>query len=380
LETHIKNIKTDRIRIIEWRPSLNYLKDAYVKIFSAAAAFLKRTDAEKRTTAVFGKRWIKNFFKNIGNINYTLLYRQMEIPVIVTGSGPSLEQALPVIQKAQDKCLIIAASSSVLALSSAGITADIVIATDGGSWALKHIYPFFRNQKYKNASAFAVNLCAALPSQCADSAQLILNDGSFWQNVVLHELALPSVIIPQRGTVTATAAELALVLSSGNVYLAGLDFSVNDIRTHAKPYGFDNLFYSAANRFVPFYSESYSRSRLLHEGGSMNIYASWFKEQLNKWSKRIFSIGGNKIFEHGEPSSRGGLKKTDDFFKAVEFENSNVSCEKGIQALFDALKKTEYSQNIKQELNSLLFSGENEVTDLELETVLKETCIKALHE
>ncbi|WP_461245889.1 6-hydroxymethylpterin diphosphokinase MptE-like protein [Treponema sp. R6D11] len=378
LETHIQNISADSIRVIEWRPSLNYFKDAYVKTLSAVAAFLKRADAEKRTTAVFGKRWIKNFFKNIGNINHTLLYRQMEIPVIVTGSGPSLEQALPVIQKAQGNCIIIAASSSVLALSSAGITADLVIATDGGSWALKHIYPFYRDKKYSNTSAFAVNLCAALPSQCANNAQLILNDGSFWQNIVLHELNLPSVIIPQRGTVTATAVELALVLSSGNIYLAGLDFSVSDIRTHAKPYGFDNLFYSRANRFVPFYSESYSRSRLLHEGGSMNIYASWFKEQLNKWSKRIYSIGGNKIFEHGEPSTHSSIKKTDDFFKAVKVENSNVFCRNGIQALLNALKNPEYSQNIKRELNSLLFSGENEVTEQELETVLKETCIKAL--
>jgi len=380
LETHTQKINAENIRIIEWRPSLNYFKDAYVKLLSAVAAFLKRTDAEKRTTAVFGKRWIKNFFKNIGNIKHTLLYRQMEIPVIITGSGPSLEQALPVIQKAQENCLIIAASSSVLALSSAGITADIVIATDGGSWALKHIYPFYRDKKYANASAFAVNLCAALPSQCADSAQLILNDGSFWQNVVLHELNLPSVIIPQRGTVTATAVELAFVLSSENIYLAGLDFAVNDIRTHARPYGFDNLFYGKANRFVPFYSESYARSRLLHGGGSMDIYASWFKEQLNKWSpNRLFAIGGNKIFEHGEPSSRR-LKKTDDFFKAVEFKNSNAFCEKGIQAILNALKQPEYSQNIKRELNSLLFSGENEVTETELETVLKETCIKALHE
>jgi len=303
----------------------------------------------------------------------------MEIPVIITGSGPSLEQALPVIQKAQDNCLIIAASSSVLALSSAGITADIVIATDGGSWALKHIYPFYRDKKYANNSAFAVNLCAALPSQCANSAQLILNDGSFWQNIVLHELNLPSVIIPQRGTVTATAVELAFVLSSGNIYLAGLDFSVSDIRTHARPYGFDNLFYGKANRFVPFYSEIYARSRLLNDGGSMNIYASWFKEQLNKWSpKRLFAIGGNKIFEHGEPSSLRSIKKTDDFFKAVEFKNSNDFCKKGIQALFNALKQHEYAQNIKRELNSLLFSGENEVTERELETVLKETCMKAL--
>ncbi len=112
----------------------------------------------------------------------------------------------------------------------------------------------------------------------------------------------------------------------------------------------------------------------------MDIYASWFKEQLSKWPKRIFSIGGNKIFEHGEPSPQTDLKKTADFFKAVKVENSNNFCKRGIQTLLNALKQPEYSQNIKQELNSMLFSGENEVTERELETVLKETCIKALNE
>jgi len=304
----------------------------------------------------------------------------MEIPVIITGSGPSLEHALPVIQKVQNNCLIIAASSSVLALSSAGISADMAIATDGGSWALKHIYPFYRNYQNANSGALAVNLCAALPSQCADTAQLIINDGSFWQSIVLHELNLPSVIIPQRGTVTATAVELAMLLTSGNIYLAGLDFSVNDIRTHARPYSFDSLFYNSANRFIPYYSQSYARASLLHKGGSMNIYESWFKEQLDKWPKRIFSIGGNKIFENGEPSARYGLKNTDLFFSVISHENSNNFLKKGIQALLNAIKRPEYSQNLKQELNSLLFPGENKVTQSELETAIKSACAKAVHE
>jgi hypothetical protein len=376
LETHIQEINIDRIRIIEWRPSLNYYKEAYVKILSSSAAFLKRMDAEKRTTTVFGKRWVKNFFRNIGNIKYTLLYRQTEIPVIITGSGPSLEQALPVIQKTQNNCLVIAASSSIMALSSAGITADIVIATDGGCWALKHIYPFFRNYKNTNTAVFAVNLCAALPSQCTDTAQLIINDGSFWQSIILHELALPSVIIPQKGTVTATAVELAMNLTSGNIYLAGMDFSVNDIRTHARPYGFDDLFYSRANRFIPFYTESYKRSGLLHEGGSMGIYESWFKEQLSKWQKRIFSIGGNKIFEAGEPPAYSVVKKPEEFFKAVFNENSNLYYEKGVQALLKAIKQPQYAQNLKQELNSLLFPCEKKATEQELETAIKKICIK----
>ncbi|GBU29206.1 hypothetical protein R84B8_02770 [Treponema sp. R8-4-B8] len=377
LETHIREINIDRIRVIEWRPSLNYYKEAYVKLLSSVASFLKRADAEKRTTATFGKRWIRNFFKNIGNIKQTLLYRQMEIPVIITGSGPSLEQAMPVIQKARNNCLIIAASSSVLALSSAGITADIVIATDGGCWALKHIYPFYRNKK---TSALAVNLCAALPSQCADTAKLIINDGSFWQSIILHELKLPSVIIPQKGTVTATAVELAMLLSNGNIYLAGLDFSNHDIRTHARPYSFDSLFYGSANRFIPFYSQSYARAGLLHKGGSMGIYESWFKEQLEKWPKRIFSIGGNKIFKNGEPAAGNGLKNTDSFFSAVSHENSNNFCEKGIHALLNAIKNSQYAQNLKQELNSLLFPGENKVTENELEMAIKAIYAKAVHE
>jgi len=374
LETHIQELNIDRIKVIEWRHSLNYYKEAYLKILSSVAAFLKRADAEKRTTAAFGKRWVRNFFKNIANINHTLLYRQTEIPVIVTGSGPSLEQALPVIQKSQKNCLIIAASSSVLALSSADIKPDIVIATDGGNWALKHIYPFYRNYKNAPPSALAVNLCAALPSQCADTAQLIINDGSFWQSVVLHELALPSVIIPQRGTVTATAVDLALLLTGGNIYLAGLDFLLNDIRTHARPYCFDNLFYGSANRFNPFYSTIYSRAKQLHSGGSMNIYESWFREQLNKWQKRIYSIGGNKIFENGVPSACGGVKNTDEFFSTVSFENSNNVRERGIQALLNAIKNPQYAQSLKQELNSLLFAGENNVTDTELESMIHAAC------
>jgi hypothetical protein len=371
LETHIQEINIERIRVIEWRPALNYYKQAYVKLLSLAAAFLKRTSAEKRTTAVFGRRWVKNFFKNIGKINHTLLYRQTETPVIITGSGPSLEQALPVIQKTQNNCIIIAASSSILALSSAGIKADIVIATDGGCWALKHIYPFYRNYKNTDSTVLAVNLCAALPSQCVDTAQLIINDGSFWQNIVLHELALPSVIIPQKGTVTACAIELAMILTSGNIYLAGMDFSVNDVRTHARPYSFDSLFYSRANRFIPFYTESFTRSGLLHKGGSMNIYESWFKEQLNKWSKRIFSISGNKIFETGEPSTHFALKKTEELFKTVSNKNPDDFCERGIYALLNAMKQPQYAQNLKQELISLLFPDEKNVTERELETAVK---------
>ena len=369
LEEQIPEADADRAKIIEWRPSLNYYREAYVNILSQAVDFIKRADAGARTTAAFGKRWVKNFFYNLRMVNKTLLYRQSEIPVIVTGSGPSLEQAIPVIKRAQDNCLIIAASSSVMALSNSGIKPDVIIATDGGSWALWHMYPCYR----EGAAALAVNLCAALPSQATCTPLLLINDGSFWQNIILHELALPSVLLAQRGTVTATALELAMLLTGGNIYLAGMDFSVNDIRTHTRPYGFDNLFFGRANRFIPYYSESFTRSSLIKKGGSMDIYAAWFKTQLISWPKRIFSIGGyNNIFENGKPSLNGSRKKDGGFFETKNETDTEAFCKRGISALLNALKNPQYAQNLKQELVPLL--GQD------LEKAIKETAGKVLNE
>jgi hypothetical protein len=359
LEEQIPQTDSSNIKIIEWRPSLSFYKEDYVNLLSEVVNFIKRRDAEKRTVSAFGKKWIRNFFKNIALLSHALLYRDMSLPVIITGSGPSLEKTLPLIKKAQDGCLIIASSSSVMALSHTGISPDLVITTDGGAWALRHIYPCYRNNTGR--TAFAANLCAALPSQCEENPFLVINDGSFWQSVILHELSIPSVIIPQKGTVTASAVELALTLTSANIYLAGMDLSVKDIRTHTRPYAFDHLQFDAASRLTPVYSQAFVRSALLREGGSLDIYAEWFKKQLASWPKRIFYLDENFSRKHGT------VKNLPDYFKTVDVKNAADNLRgKGIQALLSALKDEKYAGNIKAELMPMLFPGETDVPDMEL--------------
>jgi hypothetical protein len=373
LEKEIPEIDTSFIRIIEWHPSLNYYKDKYVKLLSVVVNFIKWADAERKTTDFFGRRWIKNFFKNLRNLKKIILYKTTDIPVIITGSGPSLETVLPVIAKLQDNCIIIAASSSVMALSYSGILPDIVIATDGGSWALRHIYQCFRNRKTK---AVAVNLCAALPSQLKDTPHLIINDGSFWQNIVFHELSMPSVIITQKGTVTASAVELAMILSSGNIYLAGMDLSVSDIRTHVRPYGFDDIFFGIAGRFTPVYSQNFVRSTLLKKSGSMNIYASWFRNKLDLWAKRIFSLNNSNIFESSLPEKLSEKKNTEKIFKSVKINKDfALLYNKGVSALLKAIGEHDYAENLKSELAPLLFPKRNDVTENELKEAITEIAV-----
>jgi hypothetical protein len=375
LEREIPDTDASRVRIIEWRPSLNLYGEEYLKLLSHAAEFIKRAEAGRRTRAVFGRKWIRNFFKNLGNLEQALLYKETEIPVIITGSGPGLETALPIIRQTREGCLIMAAASSLMALGHGGVRPDIVIATDGGSWALQHVYQYFRNAgHHASGIGFAIDLYACLPSQCSNIPQLILNDGSLWRSVILHELCLPSVIIPQKGTVAAAAVELALLFSTGNIYLAGMDFSVSDGRSHAKPYGFDHLLWGKATRLAPFYSKSYSRSSQIREGGSYGIYAAWFKNQLAAWPKRIYSLGENhEVFEKGLPQKLVEKKNKNDCFMAVPVEGDpDCFCKRGVKALYKALEDPRYEAKIKAELKPMLFPGEDGISSRELALRLKQ--------
>ena len=373
LEKEVPDTDSKNIRIIEWRPSMNFYGKEYVKLLSLAVEYLKRADAGRRTTAVFGRRWIRNFFKNLKLVNRTLLYRRADFPVIVTGSGPGLEAALPVIEKLKDRCFLIAASSSISALLHRNICAGLAIATDGGSWALRHLYPLYRNAA--SAGFFpAVNLCAALPSQCGHAPFLLINDGSFWQNIVLNELGLPSVVVPQKGTVSATAVELAMALTNGNIYLAGIDLCVKDIRTHTRPYAFDYILARRDCRFAPVYSQSFIRSGLLKEGGSMDIYAAWFKNQLSSWPKRIFSLGGShEIFETSSPSEQSALINSREYFKTENVKDDPACfCKRGAAALLRTFDDSRYCENLRRELAPLLFPGENCADINELKTAIAE--------
>jgi hypothetical protein len=388
LEREIPETDASRIRIIEWRPSLNLYGEEYLNLLSQAAEFIKRAEAGRRTRAAFGRKWIRNFFKNLGNLEQTLLYRETEIPVIITGSGPGLETALPFIREVMESSIILAAASSVMALWHGGVRADIVIATDGGSWALQHIYPYFRNAGRgllgQYGLGFAVDFFACLPSQCGRIPQLILNDGSLWRSIILHELGLPSVIIPQKGTVAAVAVELALLLSTGNIYLAGIDLSVKDARSHARPYGFDHLLWGRASRLAPYYSNSFTRSSQIREGGSYGIYAAWFKNQLDAWPKRIFSLGENhEVFETRFFPKAVEKKNKNDCFKAVPVKGEPACfCKRGVETLLKAMEYPHYAAKIKTELKPMFFPEEDEVSCRELASRLKQIslggdCIKA---
>jgi hypothetical protein len=292
LERVIPDTAAAAIRIVEWRPSRNVFGEGYLRLLRETAEFIKRIDAGHRTLRGFGRRWFGNALRNAGLIRKGLIFNPGgTIPCVVTGAGPSLEEAIPGIKKIKraGPCFILAASSSVPALAAAALTPDMAISTDGGGWALLHLYETARAR----VPALALSLSAALPSQCAETPALVLGDGSLWQTLILRSLGLPFISLPQRGTVTASALDLAFLLTGGPVYISGADLADRDIRTHARPYGFDRLREQGADRLSPLYSRTFIRARTGGEPESRRIYAEWFRRQTARYPRRLHSLGAN---------------------------------------------------------------------------------------
>jgi len=374
LETEIPDSEASEIRILEWRPALNVYGRSYLTLLEGAAAFIKRSDANARTTKAFGSRWFKNFIKNLSIIKTSIklingklingnpINRNLPLvsqAVLVTGAGPGLEDAIPIIKKTINKktmrtaFFILASSSSVAALEANNLKPDLAIGTDGSNWARLHLYGSFRSFGEK-ACPLATTMTAAIPSQCGDLPLLIICDGSLWQTLILQEMRIPFITMPQRGTVTAAALDLAFTLSNGQIYIAGMDLENRDMRSHARPYSFDILIEEKAVRTDPVYSQTYRRSSLLKAGGSYGIYASWFKKQLSLYPRPLYPIGkNNSVFD----SSKATLPCAKDNGEAsLEFQTVPLNFnprEKALEILENGLKDPAMSETLQKELNSL---------------------------
>ncbi|GHV76121.1 hypothetical protein AGMMS49942_09420 [Spirochaetia bacterium] len=378
LEEHLPDTEAASVAIVEWRPSQAAFGESYLKVFAETVEYIKRADANKRTLDNFGRRWFKNVFKNLRLLKKSLRYHPFPFPIVIAGAGPSLEQTIPLLveQKKHAPLFILAVSSAVPALFAANLPPDLIITTDGGNWALLHLYESLRTEA-GTPPAFAAALTAALPSQFARLPWLPIGDASLWQNILLCSTGLPFVSFPQRGTVTATALDLAFQLSRGPVYITGVDLGRRDIRTHARPYSFERLVTEGASRFNPAYSQTFVRSSAeaaSGAGGSLGIYAQWFARQMAAYPDRLFSLGNNNAVFNERRIDMFNRKTTPapDFPEAIAeivLPNDKQSSKTLSEPLLRALESDETGETLRRELGPLLFPGEAASVEAIRETI-----------
>ena len=384
LESEIPDTEAAELRMLEWRPALSVYGSAYLALVEETVEFIKRSDASARTLKSFGRRWFRNFLRNTGLLQNVLSPLPLSLPLLVTGAGPGLEGTIPLIKEdaRQSKLFVLASSSSVAALHARNVIPNMVISTDGGGWAAFHLHECFRN----TGCPIAISMTAVLPSQSETRTILPISDGSLWQILILNELQIPFITLPQRGTVAASALDLAFTLTSNEIYIAGIDLANSDIRSHARPYSLDFLQEENAARLNPVYSQTYKRSSVLKTGGSYSIYASWFEKQIEMYPKRLHSLGkNNPLFKNFDYSGFNSVStdRTSEAefsresseasftFKTVTLHNKNNAPLKALTVLENALNNPHYSQKLQEELGILLFPGRETPSLEELANALR---------
>jgi hypothetical protein len=185
----------------------------------------------------FEKVWNVNVLKNLPYIYKTpnIFEYQNNFEgksVIVTASGPSLDDSIPFLQqmKASKKVIIVAAGTSVNALVSKGVEPDLFVSYD----------PFEANYKNLKGSlhgtipfVFGSTIYSDIPSEYkGPMAHMIIS-----QDTIMHYLdssIRKDKIIDDAPTITAVTLDLLYKLKVKDIYLVGQDLCFINNKSQAE--------------------------------------------------------------------------------------------------------------------------------------------------
>ena len=188
------------------------------------------------TLVKLGRLYARNIFKNLGKLPFSsdLKSNSVSKPIVVCGSGLSLESAAAFLQRNSDDCFVIAVDNALMPLLSNGIFPDAIIAVESQLAVEK---------SYIGSAGTKIAMIADLTSR-PHVLNMTGGDISFFiseyeQCNYLERIknVLGCKVIPPLGSVGLAATEIALFLRKDEnvpIFICGLDFSFKPCKTHCK--------------------------------------------------------------------------------------------------------------------------------------------------
>lgn len=303
---HIKKLGIHRFRrvvTIHLCAGYNLHKETYEKIGTVLDDEIKSFWQNKMTLIHMGRLWIKNILHNLPLIYYSndLDSMKTELPILITGAGPSLEESKNWIKKIRKNVILFAVDTALPFLDACGITPDIILILESQHINLQDFIP--------NTFSYVPVICDISSSPSVTKIfknNIYFFSSDFYPLKLFRRMSESSFLpqsIPPLGSVGVASVYIAKILTSGPVILCGLDFSYTYNRTHAKNTAFNMLMLQTINRLESGEQVIYSavlKRPLLKMTGKKNIsvltdlillfYSNRIKEVINN-SERIFDIG-----------------------------------------------------------------------------------------
>ena len=293
LQKHFSDIDLEGLKIIEWPPSSLIFPATSRKINLEIKRIVKEFRGNIVTTNAFGKIWIKNSFSNFISIDSIINgpICNPDNPVIITASGPMLENSIKYIQNYRHKINLWSLPSAIPFLVENNLKPDLLIITDSSYYSICHIQEIAE----KN-TLIAMPLSAARGIHSISNNIFLISQPFFYEELIIKKAGINPTMIPPKGTVAATALELALQFTNKEIIFCGLDLCYEDINAHVKTNFFNKLLRNDANRIKPYYSRIFSRAvrhapiknKKIRTSIPLDTYANWFSNIDTTIKKRIF--------------------------------------------------------------------------------------------
>ncbi len=305
LSRSIPEVLIGQVAVIEWQPSLDAFDDKATIIQTEVAGFLRETQASVFTTGAAGRLRLHNVVKNLGRLRPTSWRtdgKNLISAIVVTGAGPSLEQALPAIQRARPSISLWATGSSVEALLEAGLTPDVVVVTEPSIYASFHVRSLIASGSPTRERSPVIVAPISVCSTVAEASAIVL----FGENDLPERLLAPALprlpVIPSRGTVTFTAVAIARTFGNHPVVLAGADFAHFQERSHVRPHLAHRYRGSISSRTSPGAGFVFERTRMHAKecGGwstdrTLTTYAHWLRSQGREAFAPLYQLAPSPV-------------------------------------------------------------------------------------
>ncbi len=273
-----------------WQPSEKIFPEHYNYVWSEVKKSVVKSRNVLSTRTYFARRWVKNavnfclYSKNNSYITYG------EAPIVICASGPSLKTAIPALKKLRNRYFLIAVSSALSVLLNNELIPDLCISTDGGYWAKRHLSHYLKLYPTLPVALSAESACYG---NVFNHPVIPLSYGDGPGETLLRECHYKTMNASRNGTVSGTAAEFALSITTGPVFFCGLDLAPSKSFSHTQPNELENM------SMIKDYRLSTKETRLSPSSFPsipLSTYLSWF--QNKDFNGRLFRLSDSFNYQN----------------------------------------------------------------------------------
>lgn len=323
-----KGISALPVTFIPHRPSLSWKESDYIECKFICEKFFQKKDVNIATLTKFEKIWTRNLIQNFPEIYHLTPIARLfgiakDLPIVVSGAGPSLYSNLEDLRKYRDRFILISVDTALHILDGANIEPDLIYSVDPQAINTSYL------EGYSGGGCIVFDPTSSYHTlRLSEHFKKGFFTSSPFPLLQIYTKHLEEEVgdVPFGGSVSTNAVSLAELMGASNVYFVGQDLAFTDGYAHCKGAILEERLNFKESRYFRREKHNYNQLHALpklistgydgekyHTNEKMQIFNKWFSDRAAGRNWINLSARGARL--------EGVPKKTfDECFSSIQSE------------------------------------------------------------